>query len=198
MSQIFCRTTTQKKTQPQEKASQMKKKPINYVDGRTLHNQLVEWYKTDNEKIPDVIVLAVMQICERLGTKSNFRNYSFISDMISGGLLSCTAALQQRKYDPTKGENPFAYFTQIAYNEFIRVINEEKKHSYIKHKSLEHHITDSMLLGMTVEGLDDDASGRISDLVDKFEEKKNEKRAPGAHHRNGSGKSSKDAAKANI
>ena len=122
-----------------------KNKPVNYVDGRTLHNQLVEWYETPlGTKIPDVIVLAIMQICERLGTAGNFRNYSYIDEMKSAGLVSCVSALQQRKYNPEKGENPFAYFTQIAYNEFIRIISEEHKQSYLKHMSLQQHITDSM------------------------------------------------------
>lgn len=151
-----------------------KKKPVNYVDGKTLHNQLVTWYNSGSNTgdIPDLIVLAVMQICERLGTSRNFRGYSYIDEMIGAALVSCTVALKQKKYNPDKGENPFAYFTQIAYNEFIRVINEEKKHSYIKHKSLEHHQTSAMLAGEPMEAATMDDSGRINDLMDKFEKKK--------------------------
>lgn len=149
------------------------KKTINYVDGRTLHNSLVEWYASGKQVIPNTIVDGVCQICERLGTKSNFRNYTFIEDMISAGKVACVSALQQKKYNPDKGENPFAYFTQIAYNEFIRLIEEEKKHSYIKHKSLINHTVDSMLQGIPLEGLDEeDPSGRLNGLIDKFEKKK--------------------------
>lgn len=148
-------------------------KPINYVNGKTLHNQIVAWYasQSNSDKIPDMIVLAVMQICERLATKSNFRGYTYNDDMVGAALVSCMAALKQKKYDPNKGENPFAYFTQIAYNEFRRIITEEKKHSYIKHKSLEHHMTSAMLAGETLEQPNDD-SGRANDLVEKFEKKK--------------------------
>lgn len=155
-------------------------KPKNYVDGKTLHNQLVAWYNSGSNtgEIPNVIVMAIMQICERLGTSYNFRGYSYIDEMIGSALVSCTVALKEKKYDPLRGgdnPNPFAYFTQIAYNEFIRVINEEKKQSYLKHKSLEHHNTESMLMGQPGEGAALDDSGRIDLLVEKFESKKSKK-----------------------
>lgn len=156
-----------------------KNKPINYVDGRTLHNQLVEWYNTQpiNSPIPHIIVQAITQICKRLGTSRNFRGYSYLDDMISAGLVSCISALQRRKYnpDPEKGENPFAYFTQIAYNEFIRIIKEEQKESYVKHMSLQHHVINSMLGGEPFESPADDDSGRLDNLVAKFDKKKNKK-----------------------
>jgi len=171
----------------------MSKKPSNYVNNKTLHNELVKWYNSGSNtgEIPSVIVEAVMQICDRLGMKNNFRGYTYLSEMQGSALLSCVVALKEKKYDPTKSENPFAYFTQIAYNEFIRVINEEKKHSYIKHKSLEHHMTSAMLAGEMVEAPADDA-GRAADLVEKFESKKNEKRTPSANPDSGDGEDSEE------
>lgn len=157
----------------------MKAKPINYVDGRTLHNELVEWYRTCNDKtrIPLVIVRAIEQICERLATSRNFRGYSYIDDMVSSAKLACTIALQERKYNPNRSEtpNPFAYFTQIAHNEFIRIIKEEKRESYIKHKSFEMHMIHASLVGDTSEMPQLDGSGRIEELVNKFEKKKPKK-----------------------
>lgn len=151
----------------------MPKKPVNYVDGKTLHNELTLWYKTDNtDVIPDKIVYAIIQICERLATSRNFRGYTYNDEMIGAAIVSCVAALKEKKYNPEKGNNPFAYFTQIAWNEFIRIITEEKKHSYIKHKSLENHQMESMLMGEVVEAPNNDESGRIEGLVDKFEGKK--------------------------
>lgn len=146
------------------------RKPVNYINGRELHEALVQWYdsRSNSREIPPKIVEGVSQICERLGTKANFRGYSYIEDMVSAAKLSCMMALLDKKYDPKKGENPFAYFTQIAYNDFRRIITEEKKHSYIKHKSLEHHMTAAMLAGEILETTVDD-SGRVEDLVNKFE-----------------------------
>ena len=43
-------------------------------------------------------------------------------------------------FNPEKTDNPFAYFTQIAWNAFIRRIHKEKKQTYIKYKNLENEI----------------------------------------------------------
>lgn len=149
----------------------MKKKERNYISNKVLYESIVGWYKSGKEEIPIDIVRGVIQICERLGTKSNFRNYTYKDEMIASGLESCVVALRYKKFDPARTDNPFAYFTQIAWNEFIKIINDEKKQSYIKHKSLEHHMTESMLAGEAVE-ITLDNTGRSDDLVEKFEGKK--------------------------
>lgn len=144
-----------------------------YVNGKQLHQSLVDWYDSGKEEIPYIIVDALMQICERLGTKSNFRNYTYKEDMIGSAIEKCFVAVKGKKYDLERAnENPFAYFTQIAYNEFIRIITDEKKQSYIKHKSLQDHMTQSMLNGETVEAPINDDSGKLESLVNKFEKVK--------------------------
>ena len=142
-----------------------------YVNNKTLYSEIVKWYESGKEEIPTPIVLGIMQICERLGTKSNFRPYSYIDEMISSGMESCINAIKNKKFDPERTDNPFAYFTQIAWNDFIKIIQEEKKQSYIKHKSLEQHYTNSMLNGEMTEDILDH-TGRSDDLVEKFEKKK--------------------------
>lgn len=149
----------------------MKKRPKNYVDNKTLYNEIVEWYASGKENIPDKIVLAVLQICERLGSKGNFKGYTWLDEMVASGVESCIIALQYKKFDPEKSNNPFAYFTQIAWNSFIQVINEEKKQTYIKHKSYINHMTESALNGETVDSSIED-NGSLDDLIEKFEKKK--------------------------
>jgi DNA-directed RNA polymerase specialized sigma24 family protein len=56
--------------------------------------------------------------------------------MISDGIIDCIAAVDN--FDPDRTNNPFAYFTQIAWNAFIRRIQKEKKQTYIKHKNFEN------------------------------------------------------------
>ena len=51
-------------------------------------------------------------------------------------IKDCIAAVDN--FDNTKTNNPFAYFTQIAWNAFIRRIHKEKKQTYIKHKNFEN------------------------------------------------------------
>lgn len=141
-----------------------------YVNGKQLHQSLVDWYASGKEDIPFIIIDAIMQICDRLGTKGNFRNYTYKEDMIGSAIEKCFVAVQGKKYDLERAnENPFAYFTQIAYNEFIRIITDEKKQSYIKHKSLQDHMTQSMLNGETIDAPINDESGKLESLVSKFE-----------------------------
>lgn len=143
-----------------------------YVSGPEMHIAIKEWYDSNKEDIPRTIENAVIQICERLGTKNNFKNYSYLDEMIGEAKLACVKALREKKYDPENWNNPFAYFTQIAFNEFRRYIKLEHKEVYIKHKSYELHQIDSALNGETIEVMDDE-SGRLDALVRKFE-KRNE------------------------
>ena len=58
--------------------------------------------------------------------------------MISDALVDCVAAINN--FDPERTNNPFAYFTQIAWNACIRRIQKEKKQQYIKLKNIERVI----------------------------------------------------------
>ena len=71
--------------------------------------------------------------------------------MISDGLENAIQALGN--FDPEKGSNPFAYFTQIIWFAFLRRIDKEKKQMYIKHKVVEN----SMLTGTMFEKNDGDS-----------------------------------------
>lgn len=160
----------------------MKKREINkdrstkrdYINGKQLYDAIVDYYENGNMKSYEFACVGIKQIVERLATKSNFRDYTYIDEMIGNGIEMAFKAFIQRKFN-VKYENPFAYFTQIAYNEFIRVIKIEHREVYIKHKELENYMVNASLQGEVVALPDDDASGRINDLVDKFEKKKNEK-----------------------
>lgn len=144
-----------------------------YISGPQLHSALKIWYDSGEEQIPEEIFTAIIQICTRLGTKHNFRNYSYLDEMVGDAIVSCIKALNEKKYDPDNFDNPFAYFTQIAYNEFRKIIKSEHKEAYIKHKSMQMYIIDSTLNGETIE-IEDDGSGRLDNLVNKFEGKKDE------------------------
>lgn len=155
----------------------MNKKDEHYVNGPKLHKALKDWYESGEEEIPQTITLAIMQICERLGTRVNFRYYSYLDEMIGDAIVMCIAAVRNKKYDPYKYENPFAYFTQIAYNEFRRIIKSEHKETYIKHQSLMMHMIDSALNGEVIE-LKTDDSGRLDNLVAKFKKKEKDEDRP--------------------
>lgn len=63
--------------------------------------------------------------------------------MISDGIENCLTAAT--KFDPTKGSNPFAYYTQIIFFAFIRRIQKEKKQQATKYKLMENMDLDSII-----------------------------------------------------
>ena len=102
-----------------------KKKPsINYVDNTEFYNRLVEWKNSGEEKIPDDIAITIMSICKNLAKSGKFSGYSWVEAMIGDAILSCVKFC--RNFDPEKSKNPFAFYTQIAYNAFIKRIQLEK------------------------------------------------------------------------
>lgn len=153
-------------------------KDRDYVSGPQMHQAIVDWYTSDpdgskNSEPPKLLVDAVIQICDRLATRNNFSGYTYLDEMVAEGKLSCITALIKRKYNPEKSDNPFAYFSMIAWNAFIQVIKNEHKETYIKHKELENHVINSALLGENIE-LEVDDSGRLDKLIEKFEGKDDE------------------------
>ena len=88
--------------------------------------------------------------------------------MISDGIIDCISAVDN--FDPDKTNNPFAYFTQIAWNAFIRRIHKEKKQTYIKHKNFEN----SFLMNELWEGdsnMQMVANEYSSEVVKSYEDK---------------------------
>lgn len=120
-------------------------KPI-YLNNKHLYglmirykNQLLEAKEAGvtPPKIPSDIGHSILLICTNLIKKPNFSGYSsqYREEMVSDAMMDCVAAVDN--FDPEKTNNPFAYFTQIAWNAFIRRIQKEKKQQYIKLKNYE-------------------------------------------------------------
>lgn len=125
-----------------EKLSMTKK---HYVNNKDLYEAIVAYKDLLKEKpdarIPSYIGECIMKICERLSTNRNFIGYSFRDEMVSDGIENCVYAVPL--FNPEKTNNPFAYFTQIAWNAFLRRIMKEKKEQYIKHKNMQNAMMDT-------------------------------------------------------
>lgn len=124
------------------------KKPrrkVNYINNKTLYGAMIH-YKNDIQhalehdaekpQVPKYIGESILLICNNLAKKPNFSGYTYKQDMISDGIMDCIAAVDN--FNPDKTNNPFAYFTQIAWNAFLRRIQKEKKQTYIKMKNFEN------------------------------------------------------------
>lgn len=121
------------------------KKSNHYVNNKTLYETMVKYKEKYDHclsndlnppKIPEYIGECILLICNKLSFKPNFINYTYKEEMICDGIENCLAAVNNFK--PDRSNNPFAYFTQIAFNAFIRRIAKEKKQTYIKHKNMEN------------------------------------------------------------
>lgn len=122
-----------------------------YVNNKDFFDAVVTYKELLKEKpdarVPQYIGECIMKICGRLSTNRNFIGYSYRDEMISDGIENCISAVNL--FNPERTNNPFAYFTQIAWNAFIRRILKEKKQQYIKHKNMQNtlNIIDSMSYG---------------------------------------------------
>lgn len=128
-----------------------KKLAIHYIDNKKFQQEMIDYifqvrYAKENElpepRIPEYIGECFYKIATKLSYSPQFRNYPFIEDMIADGYETCI--LYIKNYDAARG-NPFAYFTQFVWNAFILRIKKEKKHHYIKFKSLERAMIDNDL-----------------------------------------------------
>jgi hypothetical protein len=80
-------------------------------------------------------------ICERMSTRPNFGGYSYREDMVMEAVLNCVQAFDN--FNPEKSNNPFGYFSRIAWRAMLRTIWEERKQSYVKHKNYQRlYVTD--------------------------------------------------------
>jgi len=124
-----------------------------YVDNKKFLQALIEYRQSivdaeaegkERPIVSNYIGECFIKIATHLSYKSNFINYTFKDDMISDGIENCLTAVV--KFDPSKGSNPFAYYTQIIYFAFIRRIQKEKKQQATKYKLIENMDIDSLIL----------------------------------------------------
>ena len=88
-------------------------------------------------KITNSLALMFMKLCERYGTRANWRGYTYNDEMQSQALMQLSQIGLQ--FDESKSENPFAYYTAAITNSFTRILNIEKKNQNIRDDLLEQH-----------------------------------------------------------
>lgn len=81
------------------------------------------------------LVVMIMMLVSKYARSGNWASYTFRDDMESAALLQlCDTAL---KFEEVKGNNVFAYLTQIASNKFTYILNTEKNQRKIKSKLMQ-------------------------------------------------------------
>ena len=101
-------------------------KNAHYVDNDKFREALLEYkqqvqHAKDNNlpkpKVSNYIGECFVKIATHLSYKGNFINYSYRDEVVADGIENCLIAAE--KYDQTKSNNPFAYYTQISFFLFI-------------------------------------------------------------------------------
>lgn len=83
------------------------------------------YFSQDHGKTTPRLAQMWMKLVHRYAMKGNFRGYSYNEDMQCEALMQmCQVGLQFNEY---KSQNPFAFYTQVINNVFIRVLNREKR-----------------------------------------------------------------------
>lgn len=150
----------------------------NYINNKTLYGAMIH-YRTelkeaerleiDKPIVPKYIGESILLICNNLAKKPNFSGYTYKSDMISDGIMDCISAVDN--FDPDRTNNPFAYFTQIAWNAFLRRIQKEKKQTYIKHKNYENSFLLMDVFDEANKSMQLKTNDYSADIVRSFEDK---------------------------
>lgn len=117
----------------------MARRSKHYINNRDFFTSLEKFLTECKEaekngvqlpRIPDYIGKAFMLLCQRISTRGNFAMYSYKDEMIGDGIENCV--MQVRSFNPAKSQNPFAYFSTIISNAFVRRIKKEKRQFDVK------------------------------------------------------------------
>ena len=95
------------------------------------------YFSCNHGKITNSLALMFMKLCERYGTRANWRGYTYNDEMQSQALMQLSQIGLQ--FDESQSENPFAYYTAAITNSFTRILNIEKKNQTIRDDLLEQH-----------------------------------------------------------
>ncbi len=94
-------------------------------------------FSCDHGKMTNTLAMMYMKLCERYGTRSNWRGYTYNDEMQSQALMQLSQIGLQ--FDESKSDNPFAYYTAAITNSFTRILNIEKKNQAIRDDLLEYN-----------------------------------------------------------
>ena len=81
-------------------------------------------------KINNRLAKMFMMLVDRYSRRGNFRGYTYVSEMRSLALVQLSQVALQ--FNESKSDNPFAFYTAIIRNCFVRIINLEKKAQNIR------------------------------------------------------------------
>jgi hypothetical protein len=123
----------------------MARAKLHYINNPDFYKSMVDWlnHRENNlqnnlplPKVPEYVGECFLKIAERLSFKLNFMKYPFREEMVADAVEN--SLRYAHKFNPQKTQNPFAYFTRVTINAFLRRIHNEKTQLYIKYKYIQN------------------------------------------------------------
>jgi hypothetical protein len=166
------------------KRTEKRKNAKNYLNNADLLKELKK--SREQNKMTDELAKMFMVLAQKYAGKGRFINYTYNDDLQGFALL--TGVKVWRSFDPEKGSNPFAYFTQVFKAAFLQYDNSERRQRDIRDAKLvslganpsysysdrygnddfDHHLHNDMGFGYDTEG--DSAEVGVTDSPTEGEE----------------------------
>lgn len=119
-----------------------------YVKGSELKAQIEKYQKSKREdaekrgvpyeegegEISQELGEMIIKICERFSRHPRFFGYSFRDQFVADAVARCITHGVDKIDLSLPNCNPFAYFTQISYNEFRQKIKRQKRYQQLKQR----------------------------------------------------------------
>ena len=119
-----------------------------YVKGSELKAQIEKYQKSKREdaqkrgvpyeegqgEISEALGEMIIKICERFSRHPRFFGYSFRDQFVADAVARCITHGVDKIDLTLPNCNPFAYFTQISYNQFRQKIKREKRYQNLKQR----------------------------------------------------------------
>ena len=97
------------------------RKPKNYVNNADLMIEV--GLSRAQDQMTDNFVKMLTMLCDRYATRPQYNRYSYLDDMKAYAMYMLVRTW--RAFNPEKGSNPFAFYTQCVKNSFIQYLNKE-------------------------------------------------------------------------
>lgn len=92
-------------------------------------------FNKDHGTMTRILANMFIKLCDRYATRSNWRGYTYNEEMRGAALVQLSQI--GLRFDESKSQNPFAYYTAAITNSFTHVLNSEKKNQNIRDDMLE-------------------------------------------------------------
>lgn len=109
-----------------------------YIDGELTEVARSQWkgdletgeFSTTHGKLTNKLGHMFLKLVERYSHRSNWRGYTYVDEMRGTALVQLSYV--GLKFDESKSDNPFAYYTATVNNSFTKVLNLEKRNQTIR------------------------------------------------------------------